>query len=302
MSLRSEYKTVSGMWPNSEASEFVNAGQLLWHVQKKTNAKQDAPVALLIHGTGASCHSWAPLVKSLLQDFQLIVPDLPGHGFTERPVSSQLSLQGMSTLIRSLLDKLGYSPDLVIGHSAGAAIGANMCLKGMLSPKALISIGGAFMPIGGSKNGLFELAAKLLSGNPLVSRVFAWRARNPAIVQDLMGRTGSEIDDQSYACYSWLARNPRHVSSALGMMANWNLRALIRQLPSLEVPLLILNGGKDKMIPRSDGNKLHQLVKGSKFEIAHDCGHLLHEEDPAWAAIRIINFFLTVRKLGARLQ
>ena len=290
MSLRSEFKTVSGMWPNSEASEFVHAGRLLWHVQKKSNAKLDAPVILLLHGTGASSHSWGPLIKILSQDFRVIVPDLPGHGFTERPASSQLSLQGMSSLLRSLLDTLGTAPELLIGHSAGAAIGANMCLQGMLSPHALISIGGAFMPIGGPKNGLFALSAKLLSGNPLMSRIFAWRARNPAVVQDLMGRTGSEIEDQSYACYTWLARNPRHVASALGMMANWNLRALIRQLPSLEVPLLILNGGKDQMIPISDGNKLHQLVKRSKFEIAPDCGHLLHEEDPGWVAKRINTF------------
>jgi len=296
---RLEYKTVARMWPNSDSSEFIHAGRLLWHVQKKSNAKQDGPVVLLLHGTGASCHSWGPLIKILSQDFRLIVPDLPGHGFTERPASSQLSLQGMSALLQSLLETLGASPDLVIGHSAGAAISAHMCLQGMVSPHALISIGGAFMPIGGSRSGLFALSAKLLSGNPLVSRIFAWRARNPSVVQDLMGRTGSEIDNQSYACYSWLARNSRHVSSALGMMANWNLQALVRQLPSLEVPLLILNGGKDQMIPISDGNKVHKLVRRSQFEISRDCGHLLHEEDPAWVAKRIITF-LTARKLGIK--
>ena len=148
MSPRLEYKTVARMWPNSEFSEFIHAGRLLWHIQKKSNAKQDGPVVLLLHGTGASCHSWGPLIKILSQDFRLIVPDLPGHGFTERPASSQLSLQGMSALLQSLLETLGASPDLVIGHSAGAAISAHMCLQGMVSPHALISIGGAFMPIG----------------------------------------------------------------------------------------------------------------------------------------------------------
>lgn len=290
MSARGEYKSVAATWPNAEASEFVQAGRLSWHVQENYSVDGDAPVALLLHGTGASAHSWVPLSEELWRDFRIIAPDLPGHGYTERPPLSQLSLQGMSLLLQALLTKLDVSPDLVVGHSAGAAIGANMCLKGMISPRAIVSIGGAFMPIGGSKNGLFALAAKLLAGNPIVSRVFAWRARNPSVVRELMGRTGSKIDEKSYSCYACLARNPRHVSSALGMMANWNLQALIKQLPNLETPLLILNGGNDRMIPISDGNALNKLVVNSKIEIAKDCGHLLHEENPAWVARRLFEF------------
>ena len=291
MTARIEYKKVAAVWPNADRSEFVHAGGLLWHIQKNFKSYNDAPIVLLLHGTGASTHSWGPLSKELKRDCCLIAIDLPGHGYTERPPLSQLSMQGISVLLRSLLTKLNVSPDLVVGHSAGAAIGVNMCLQGMLSPRGLVSIGGAFMPIGGSKNGLFALAAKLLAGNPIVSRVFAWRARDPSVVRELMGRTGSEIDEQSYACYASLARNPRHVSSALGMMANWDLHALMRRLPVLDTPLLILNGDKDRMIPSSDGNKLQNLVPNSKLEIARGCGHLLHEENPAWVAGSIRAFF-----------
>ena len=299
MSVRTEYKRVAAIWPNADASEFIHAGRLLWHVQRNFRATDGAPILLLLHGTGASAHSWVALLEELSLDFRVIAPDLPGHGYTERPSLSQLSLQGMSTLLKSLLTKLEVSPDLVVGHSAGAAIGANMCLQGMLSPIGLVSIGGAFMPIGGSKNGLFSLAAKLLAGNPIVSRIFAWRARDPSVVRELMGRTGSIIDEESHACYSCLAQNPRHVSSALGMMANWNLQGLVRQMPVLETPLLILNGAKDGMIPASDGNKLQRLVPNSKLEIAKDCGHLIHEEDPALVARSIRKFWRRTHGIGA---
>ena len=150
MSVGSEYKKVSARWPNADTSEFIQAGPLLWHIHRKTNTEVDAPVALFLHGTGASAHSWVPLFKELCPDFRVLAPDLPGHGYTERPPLSQLSLQGISLLLKSLLTELDISPDLVVGHSAGAAIGANMCLRGMLSPGGLVSIGGAFMPIGGS--------------------------------------------------------------------------------------------------------------------------------------------------------
>lgn len=280
MTTKSEFDAVSVDWPNAAVSEFVSAGSLLWHVQKFPHADSDAPILLLLHGTGASTHSWAPILPYLNKRFSLIAVDLPGHGFTERPSTAQLSLEGMSRLLEKLCEAMDIWPNFVVGHSAGAAIAAHMTLGNMMSPRGLISIAGAFMPIGGSNNGLFSLAAKLLAGNPFVSRIFAWRARNPAIVKELMDRTGSKIKPEAYDQYAILARNRRHVSSALGMMANWNLRGLNGALPKLSTPLLLLTGEKDTMIPASDGQKVSQLVPGAHLINMENLGHLLHEESP----------------------
>lgn len=290
MTTKQEFQAVSTQWPNAAASEFVSAGSLLWHVQKFPHANSDAPVILLLHGTGASTHSWAPILPYLTERFTVIAADLPGHGFTERPTTAQLSLEGMSRLLEKLCQTLAISPDFVVGHSAGAAIAAHMTLGKMISPMGLVSIAGAFMPIGGSNNGLFSLAAKLLAGNPFVSRIFAWRARKPEIVKELMDRTGSKIKPEAYDQYAVLARNRRHVSSALGMMANWNLRGLNRALPNLSTPLLLLTGQKDTMIPASDGMKVSELVPMAKLTNIENLGHLLHEESPGDVAARITSF------------
>lgn len=290
MTTKTEFEAVSAHWPNAAASRFVFAGSLLWHVQKFPHADTNAPVILLLHGTGASTHSWAPIIPYLTPGFSVIAVDLPGHGFTERPSTAQLSLEGMSRLIEKLCEKLGMSPDFVVGHSAGAAIAAHMTLGKMISPLGLVSIAGAFMPIGGSNNGLFSLAAKLLAGNPFVSRIFAWRARKPEIVKELMDRTGSKIKPEAYDQYAVLARNRRHVSSALGMMANWNLRGLNKALPNLTTPLLLLTGHKDTMIPASDGLKVSQLVPGAMLSNMETVGHLLHEEAPSDVADAVISF------------
>jgi len=73
-------------WPNRSASRFVSAAGLRWHVQQFGTG----PVALLVHGTGASTHSWRGLAPILAESFSVVAPDLPGHGFTEAPAADRL--------------------------------------------------------------------------------------------------------------------------------------------------------------------------------------------------------------------
>lgn len=47
------------------------------------------------------------------------------------------------------MQTLGQMPDLVIGHSAGAAITLRMCLDGLITPKAVLGLNGALLPPGG---------------------------------------------------------------------------------------------------------------------------------------------------------
>ena len=290
MTTKTEFDAIANDWPNADASNFVFAGSLLWHVQRFDHADENAPMVLLLHGTGASTHSWGPIIPELCKQFHVVAVDLPGHGFTERPSTAQLSLEGMSRLLERLCETLNISPDFVVGHSAGAAIAAHMTLGHMIAPKGLVSIAGAFMPIGGSNNGFFSLAAKLMAGNPFSARIFAWRCRKPAIVKELMDRTGSKLTAETYDQYALLARNRRHVSAALGMMAHWNLRGLNKALSNLSTPLLILTGEADTMIPASDGAQIAKLVQNGALINMKNVGHLLHEEAPIDVAAQIIEF------------
>jgi magnesium chelatase accessory protein len=70
-------------WPHRTASRFVSAGGIEWHVQ----VMGKGPCALLLHGTGASTHSFRDLAPALAPDFSVIAVDLPGHGFTGTPPS-----------------------------------------------------------------------------------------------------------------------------------------------------------------------------------------------------------------------
>lgn len=114
---------------NREVSQFVAAGGVRWHVQ----CMGSGPT--LVHGTGAATHSWRDLAPLLATPFILVLPDLPGHGFSRGPGGRVLSLPGMAAALAALLERLHTAPDLVLGHSAGAAILARMCLDRRISPR-----------------------------------------------------------------------------------------------------------------------------------------------------------------------
>jgi len=267
-------------WPNRNASAFVEAAGIRWHVQRSG----DGPPLLLVHGTGAATHSWRGLLPLLAEHFDVIAPDLPGHSFTQSPPSHRLSLPGMAADISRLLGTLGVKPAIAVGHSAGAAILARMCLDGKIAPRLLVSLNGAFMPFGGVANHLLSPLAKLLVLNPLVPRAFAWQASSPGAVERLIANTGSTIDDKGMALYRKLVRSPAHVAAALRMMANWKLEPLLHDLPRLAPPLVLVAAANDRSISPVVAQQVREILPQAILERVPALGHLAHEEHPGLIA------------------
>lgn len=260
-------------WPNREASAFVEAGSLRWHVQSMGTG----PELLMVHGTGASTHSWERLAPLLAQRFRIVAPDLPGHGFTDAKQPPDLTLPGMAAALGSLLNTLEFSPKVVVGHSAGAAILARLCLDRAISPSLFVSLNGAFLPFEGAGGFIFPSIAKVLFLNPLAPRLFAWSA-DPTTVGRLLRGTGSKIGRRGLDLYVRLLRNPAHVAGALGMMANWDLTDLRRELAGLKPRVALVVGENDKAIPPRDARVIAAEIPEAIVETIRDVGHLGHEE------------------------
>jgi magnesium chelatase accessory protein len=250
---------------------------LRWHVQLIGSG----PVLFLLHGTGASTHSWRSLAPLLARRFTVVAPDLPGHGFTARPRVGGLSLPGMARECGDLLRALKLEPALAVGHSAGAAVMIRMTLDGIIAPRGLVSLNGALMPFRGLATQFFSPLAKLLMLNPFVPRVFSWHASDRAAVERLIRNTGSVIDDAGVRLYGRLVSNPGHVAAALAMMANWDLDPLFRDLPRLKTPVLLVAGGEDRAIPADQAFRVGERLPTAKVEYLRGLGHLAHEERPS---------------------
>lgn len=276
-------------WPSRAASRTVRAAGLNWHVQ----VMGSGPVLLLAHGTGAATHSWRGLAPLLAKHFTVVAPDLPGHGYTEAPAAVRLSLPGMAKSLGALLVAMNMQPAAAAGHSAGAAILARMALDGLPSLRALVSLNGAFVPLQGVPGQVFSPIARLLVGLPGLPQLFAWRARDAGVVQKLLAATGSTLDAEGVRLYAQVVQRPDHAASALGMMAHWDLRPLMADLPRLRVPLLLVAGANDKTILPGQSTQVQDLVPGATLTMLPGLGHLAHEERAAEVAALIEGFCRT---------
>lgn len=264
-------------WPNRDSSSFVSASGLRWHVQRMGQG----PVLLLLHGTGAATHSWRDFAPILAEHFTLIAPDLPGHGFTSAPPYERMSLPGMAGFVTDLVQEIAVMPDLVLGHSAGAAILIQACLQARIAPRGIISLNGALMPWRGLPGHVFSPAAKLLAGNAMVSRLFAWRAGNRREIERLVESTGSTLEPFGVDLYQRLIRTPSHVRASLSMMAHWDLTLIEQGLPRLATPLFLVVGEQDSTVsPREAQRVRKRLVPNAELTALPGLGHLAHEERP----------------------
>lgn len=272
-------------WPNRTASRFVEAGGLRWHVQVMGRG----PVLLLVHGTAASTHSWRDLMPILAQHFTVIAPDLPGHGFTTVPPPHRLTLPGMARALGDLVAALDIAPALAVGHSAGAAILLRMTLDGAIAPRAVIGLNAALLPLGEAHAALFSRMARVLAGLPFVPRLFAWQASRRAVAEKLLADTGSQVDRRGVDLYARLFRHASHIGSALRMMANWDLQPLLRDLPRLGAPLLLVVGMADRAVPPHQAKQVQDRLPAARILRLPGLGHLAHEEDPARVARLILD-------------
>lgn len=288
-------------WPLREFSHFIDAPgfrrlfdgeadpppaavrqvpSLRWHVQ----VLGEGPPILLLHGTGASTHSWRDVAPRLVDRFTVIAPDLPGHGFTEMPALRWLSLPRMASHLRQLLLALDVRPVVAVGHSAGAAVLVRMALDGLIAPKAIIGVNAALRPFQGIAGRLFPHMAKLLFLNPFAPRLFAWRAADRQAVARVIGGTGSALGEEGLELYARLFGDQGHVAATLAMMAHWDLASLQHELPGLDCRLALLVGERDRAVPPGDSEQIRSVLHDAEILRLPKLGHLAHEEAPEQVA------------------
>ena len=264
-------------WPNAAHSRFVQAAGVRWHVQQ---AGTQGPRVLLLHGTGASSHTWRDMFLPLSEHAQVLAIDLPGHGFSSLAEGDGMSLPGMAQGIGELLNQLDWPVQAFIGHSAGAAIAAQMVIDQGLKPQVLIGINPAWLPLPGLAGVLFPPVAKLLALSSMVPHWFARQAGNPDMVDKLLETTGSRIDERGKGLYARLVASPSHAQGALKMMAAWDLSSGVHKLRQLHCPVRMLIGDKDGTVPPGQATQALALLGDAQAVHWADYGHLVHEEAP----------------------
>jgi len=282
-------------WPLRQYSRFVQTPRLRWHVQYAPHADVQAPTVLLLHGTGASTHSWRDVFPLLGARCSVLALDFAGHAFTGTPAPADVallfSLPGMAAGVAELLAQMGIVPQTIVGHSAGAAVACMLSLDGHIQPQRIVSLNGALLPLDGLAGQLFSPMAKLLAKAPLVPELFSWQAAQPAVLQRLLDGTGSTLDAQGRSLYQKLIEKPAHGAGALAMMAHWDLHTFWKRLPALHTPLTLIAGEQDLIVPPSVAERAAaSLMRQPKPPVTTlaGLGHLAHEEQPRKLAAMLL--------------
>jgi magnesium chelatase accessory protein len=295
-------------WPLREHSRFISMGHLRWHVQRLRPAPTAGAPAhpqriWLLHGTGASTHTWRDLAPILAQHHEVIGVDLPGHAFTRGAVDEDLTLTGMARALIDLQAAVGrqqpdglpstkssggtpVAADTWLGHSAGAAVALQVKMLQPTRVREVISLNGALLPWGGRAASLFMPLARALATNTWTTRFFLWNARRPGTVDLLLRDTGSVIDERGYRLYERLAHNEVHLRAVLRMMAQWELEPFAQELPRLQGPVTLISSAQDGTVPPSVSARAAALIRDARLIALPRWGHLGHEEAPAeWASL-----------------
>ena len=271
-------------WPHRDSTRRIASRPHDWCVIDAG----DGPPLLLLHGAGGAGHSFRALIPLLTPQYRVIVPDLPGQGFTRSGARGRYGIDAMAEDMATLCATLDIRPHAIIGHSAGAALALR--LAPMLHPKAIVGINAALGAFDGAAGVMFPLLARVLAVTPFIPHVVAKLWGNPATVARLLTATGSPLDAAGQAQYLTLVRDPAHVDGTLGMMAQWRLDDLMRLLPTIATPTLLIASAGDLAVPARISRDAALNMPAATYAELPQHGHLVHEEAAQIVADLILPF------------
>jgi magnesium chelatase accessory protein len=274
-------------WPYQDQSRLLQVGRLNWHWQFHPAKQQSNTTLILIHGTGASTHTWTDLIAPLQESACLIAIDLPGHGFTRGAEPANLTLGQMAESLQELLLALAIDGDVVfVGHSAGAPLAIEWALRfGNRGPQRfrtahIVGLNPSLVPPPPIYTTLLgPMVAPIATSSPMTG-MLAFIAANTKMVDQLLDSTASKIPEVNRQHYRYLFSQSAHVQGAMGFMAGADLPALLKRAATLSIPMSFLLGKNDSWVKEAPLKEvLSRSFPNSNVE-TWPGGHLLHEERP----------------------
>ncbi len=243
------------------------------------------PVLLFIHGLLGSQRQWAHLVDELDEDHRLIVPDLFGHGESDKPVGDY-SLGAHAATLRDLLDRLGIEQVTLVGHSLGGGIAMvfSYLFPERVDRLVLVASGG----LGREVSPLLRSAT--LPGAEYVLPVIAsgWMRDRIASAGRLLGSVGLRPGRDLTEVWSGFTSlgdgdtrraflaTTRAVIDPGGQSVNAH-----DYLPdATPIPTLVVWGTKDRMIPAWHAASATTSIENCRVELFQGAGHFPHLDDP----------------------
>jgi pimeloyl-ACP methyl ester carboxylesterase len=263
----------------------MEARTIMLHGRPVTYAQAGSgPVLLLIHGMAGNFENWKAVIEPLAWHHTVIAPDLPGHG-SSAPGAGDYSIGALAAGLRDLLVGLGHERATLVGHSLGGGIAMQFSYQfpEMTERLVLVSSGGL-----GSEVSPVLRAAALPGANLFIaataaraSAVGAALARGLAVIGLRPNADVAEVA-RGYASLADPDRRAAFLATVRSVIGTGGQRvhAGDRLYLAEGMPVLIIWGERDPMIPVHHGENAHGAIPGSRLEIFDGVGHLPQLEAP----------------------
>jgi len=238
---------------------------------------KSAPALLLLHGSNASLLTWEPWSKNLSDRFHVVSVDLPGHGLTGAVPNGDYSQEGMVKFALAFADKMGLKTFSLAGNSMGGGVAARLAEEHPVRVTHLILVDAAGMPF---KPGQGTPLAFRLARIPVVNQVLLHVTPRSLVVEGLNKAIVHKaiITDAMIDSYWDFARMEGTRQATLARFSeNWDTYVQ-DHTSALKMPVLILWGEGDQLIPVATAHDWAKAVPGSKLIIYPATGHIPMEE------------------------
>jgi pimeloyl-ACP methyl ester carboxylesterase len=219
--------------------------------------KEDGEALVLLHGVNDQAGTWAAVVPALARDYQLIVPDLAGHGESE-PKSGAISYAVVLDRLHSILEKEAKGKLTLAGNSMGGWIATLYALDHPERVQRLV----------------LEDASGMAW--PLTVPLFPKNREEAAAMMRAVNGPGDKTPDAVLDAF--LARKDLPMSRF--MMADVVQHLLDTRLAKLTVPVTLIWGRDDGVLPLAYAEALQKAIEGSELRIIEGAAHIPHRQQP----------------------
>lgn len=276
----------------SAASRYADLpGGIRMHYRDE--GAQGGPTLLLIHGFSASLQTWEPWVQRLGEDYRIVSLDLPGHGLTRAPAGYKASIEAFRDAVREFTRAQGLENFAIAGSSMGGNVAWEYALAHPDQVNAVILVDAS-----GWQDTRAEAAEE-----PTIFKLLRNPVLGPAL-RDLdntrLIRGGLEaafvdtslVDDAMVERHSLLSRAPGHRDILLQMTLGFRERhyATPERLAALSMPVLVLTGDTDRLVPPEHARQFNEAIPGSQLIVFEATGHVPQEERPDQSAAAVREF------------
>jgi pimeloyl-ACP methyl ester carboxylesterase len=229
--------------------------------------------------------NWQEVIEPLARNHTVIAPDLPGHG-ASAPGGGDYSIGAFAAGLRDLLLALGHQRATIVGHSLGSGIAMRFAYQfpEMVERLVLISSGGL-----GREVSPIIRAAALPGAEFFIAATAAVGQRVGTVLERGLGAVGlrpnADIAEvaRGYGSLTDSTRRSAFLATVRSVIGTGGQRVSAGERLYLAeaVPVLIIWGARDPLIPAHQGEHAHNSIPGSRLEIFDGVGHLPRLEEPS---------------------